>query len=174
MSRLRMRLKRIYVAAMMRIVGWVLRAMSRVDPVVRREAAGFADGAVLAMTTMPDGPGLVLQKSPAGHLRYLGSRLPEGTQLVIRFKHLDFAFRVFGFIESTPVAFARARMVVDGDLAAGIRLVRCIYRLEALLMPRFIAARGVKRYPADLRPGYKLGMNARIYGRIALDLATRS
>lgn len=174
MSRLRLRLKRIYVAAMMRIVGWGLRAMSRVDPVVRAEAAGFADGAVIAMTTMPDGPGLVLQKSPAGHLRFLGSRVPEGAQLVIRFKHLDFAFRVFGFIESTPLAFARARMVVDGDLAAGIRLVRCMYRLEALLMPRFIAVRGMKRYPEDLGLGYKLGMNARIYGRIAFDLATRS
>jgi len=49
-----------------------------------------------------------------------------------------------------------------------------MYRLEAVLMPRFIAARGVKRYPQDLGLGEKLGMNAKIYGRIALDLATRS
>jgi hypothetical protein len=174
MSRFRLRLKRFYVAAMMRIVGWGLRAMSRVDPVVREEAAGFPDGMIIAMTTMPDGPGLVLQKSPDGHLRYLGGRLPERTDLAIRFKHLDYSFRVFAFIESTPTAFARARMVVDGDLAAGIRLVRCMYRLEALLMPRFIAARGMKRYPADLGLGYKLGMNARIYGRIALDLVARN
>lgn len=174
MSSIHARLKRIYVAVMMRIVGWGLSAMSRVDPVVRAEAAGFADGMVIAMTTMPDGPGLVLQKSPTGHLRYLGARPPAGTHLAIRFKHVDYAFRVFAFIESTPVAFARARMVVDGDLAAGIRLVRCMYRLEALLMPRFIATRGMKRYPADLGLGYKLGMNMKIYGRIALDLVTRS
>jgi hypothetical protein len=174
MSSFRLRLKRIYTALMMRIVGWGLRAMSRVDPVVREEAAGFPDGMVIAMTTIPDGPTLVLQKMPAGHLRYLGGRLPEATDLAIRFKHLDYAFRVFAFIESTPTAFARARMVVDGDLSAGIRLVRCMYRLEALLMPRFIAARGMKRYPPDLGLGHKLGMNLRIYGRIALDLVTRS
>ena len=174
MSSFRESLKRLYVAVMMRIVGWGLRAMSRVDPVVRAEAAGFPDGMVIAMTTMPDGPGLVLQKAPAGHLRYLGSRVPEGAGLVIRFKHLDYAFRVFAFIESTPTAFARARMVVDGDLAAGIRLVRCMYRLEALLMPRFIAARGMKRYPEDLGLADKLGMNLKIYGRIALDLVTRN
>lgn len=167
-------LKRLYVAAMMRIVGWGLRAMSRVDPVVRAEAAGFPDGMVIAMTTMPDGPSMVLQKIPGGPLRYLGGRLPAHTDLAIRFKHLDFAFRVFGFVESTPTAFARARMVVDGDLAAGIRMVRCMYRLEALLMPRFIAARGMKRYPAGLGLGEKLGMNLKIYGRIALDLVTRS
>jgi hypothetical protein len=34
-----------------------------------------------------------------------------------------------------------------------------MYRLEALLMPRFLAARGMKRYPADLGLGHKLGMN---------------
>lgn len=174
MSSFRESLKRFYVALMMRIVGWGLRAMSRVDPVVRAEAAGFPDGMVIAMTAMPDGPSMVLQKIPGGPLRYLGGRLPRHTDLAIRFKHLDFAFRVFGFIESTPTAFARARMVVDGDLAAGIRLVRCMYRLEALLMPRFIAARGMKRYPADLGLGEKLAMNLKIYGRIALDLVTRS
>jgi hypothetical protein len=174
MSSVRQRLKRAYVAVMMRIVGWGLRAMSRVDPVVREEAAGFPDGLVIAMTTMPDGPSLVLQKTPAGRLRYLGGRLPARPDLVIRFKHLDYAFRVFGFVESTPVAFARARMVVDGDVAAAIRLVRCLYRLEAVLMPRFIATRGMKRYPAELGLGYKLAMNLKIYGRIALDLATRS
>jgi hypothetical protein len=174
MSSLRQRLKRVYVAAMMRIVGWGLRAMSRVDPVVRAETSGFPDGLIIAMTTMPDGPTMALQKTPEGRLRYLGGRLPERTDLAIRFKHPEYAFRVFGFIESTPQAFARARMVVDGDLSAGIRLVRCMYRLEALLMPRFIAARGMKRYPDDIGPAYKLGMNLKIYGRIALDLATRS
>jgi hypothetical protein len=174
MSSFRLSVKRFYVALMMRIVGWGLRAMSRVDPVVREEAAGFPDGMVIAMATMPDGPALVLQKMPEGHLRYLGGKLPEHTDLAIRFKHLDYAFRVFAFIESTPVAFARARMIVDGDLGAGIRLVRCMYRLEALLMPRFIATRGMKRYPEDVGLAYKLGMNARIYGRIALDLAARN
>jgi hypothetical protein len=174
MNRLRMRLKRLYVAMMMRIVGWGLRAMSRVDPVIREEVTGFRDGMVIAMTTSPDGPGLVLQKTSAGRLRYLGGRLPERTDLAIRFKHLDYAFRVFAFTESTPTAFARARMVVDGDLASAIRLVRCVVRLEAVLLPRFIAARGMKRYPEELGLGHKLGMNLKIYGRIALDLVTRS
>lgn len=174
MSSFRWYLKRLYVAAMLRIVGWGLRAMSRVDPVVRAETAGFPDGMIITMMAMPDGPSMVLEKTAAGRLRYLGGRVPERTDLAIRFKHIDYAFRVLAFIESTPTAFARARMVVDGDVSAGIRLVRCMYRLEALLMPRFIAARGMKRYPADLGLGYKLGMNLRIYGRIALDLVTRN
>jgi hypothetical protein len=61
---------------------------------------------------------------------------------------------------------------VDGDVAAAVRLVRCLYRLEAILMPRFIAARGMKRYPPELRIGAKLAMNLRVYARMALDLVT--
>jgi hypothetical protein len=32
----------------------------------------------------------------------------------------------------------------------------------------------MKRYPEEIGLGYKLGMNMKIYGRIVLDLVTRS
>lgn len=174
MNALVRRLKALYVAVMMRIVGWGLRAMSRVDPVVREEARGFPEGMLIEMTVAPDGPGMVLERRADGRLAYLGGRPPRKPDLAIRFKHLSHAFAVLAFVESTPDAFARARMVVDGDLAGGIRLVRCLYRLEAILLPKFIARRGMKRYPADLTLPGKLGLGARIYGRIAADLVTRS
>ena len=174
MTDLRRRLQKLYVALMMRIVGWGLRAMSQVDPVVRAEAAGFPQGMLIEMTVAPDGPGMVLQRQPSGRLAYLGSKPPRRADLAIRFKHLGHAFAGLSFAESTPVAFARSRMVVDGDVSAGVRLVRCLYRLEALLLPRLIAARGMKRYPADLTLAAKLGLNLRVYGRMAADLVTRN
>ncbi|MEJ2514542.1 MAG: hypothetical protein P8080_04060 [Gammaproteobacteria bacterium] len=174
MTALSRQLKTLYVAVMMRVVGWGLRAMSQVDPVLRAEAAGFAEGMFIEMTVVPDGPGMVLERLPSGKLAYRGSRIDRRPDLSVRFKHLDLAFAVLSFSESTPTAFARARMVVDGDIGAGIRLVRCLYRLEALLLPKFIARRGMKRYPADLSLGKKLAMNLRIYGRMAADLVTRS
>ncbi len=174
MSALSRRLKTLYVALMMRVVGWGLRAMSQVDPVIRAEAAGFPEGTIIEMTVAPDGPGMVLERLPSGKLAYLGTRPERRPDLSVRFKHLDLAFAVLSFTESTPTAFARARMVVDGDVSGGVRLVRCLYRLEALLLPKFIARRGMKRYPRDLSLGQKLGMNLRIYGRMAADLVTRS
>lgn len=174
MSPLIRRLQRFYVALMMRIVGWGLRAMSKVDPVVKAEAQGFAPGMLIQMTVAPDGPGMVLERREDGTLAYLGSRPPRRPELSIRFKHLSHAFAVLGFVESTPEAFARSRMVVDGDISGGVRLVRCLYRLEALLLPKFIARRGMKRYPRDLGLAGKIGMGARIYGRIAADLVTRN
>ena len=168
------RLQKLYLAVMMRVIGWGLRAMSQVDPVVRSEVAGFPEGMLIEMTVAPDGPGMVLQRRSDGRLAYLGSRPPRKADLSIRFKHLALAFRVLAFAESTPQAFARSRMLVDGDISAGVRLVRCLYRLEAILLPRFIARRGMKRYPPDLSVAAKLGLGARIYGRIAADLVTRS
>lgn len=174
MRNFRLRLQHYFVAAMMRVVGWGLRAMSRADPVVRSEAAGFADGMLIEMKVLPDGPGMVLQKRPDGRLAYLGSRPPHRPELSIRFKHLSHAFAVLSFQESTPAAFTRGRLVVDGDLAAGVRLVRCLYRLEAVLLPHVIAARGMKRYPRGLGLMEKLGLNLRVYGRMAIDLLARS
>lgn len=174
MRDLRLRLQHTFVAVMMRVVGWGLRAMSRADPVVRSEIAGFPADMLIEMTVLPDGPGMVLQKRPDGRLAYRGTRPPRRPELSVRFKHLSHAFAVFAFQESTPAAFARARMVVDGDLAAGVRFVRCLYRLEAVLLPRAIAVRGMKRYPASLGLMAKLGLNARIYGRMAADLLARS
>jgi hypothetical protein len=167
-------LKKLYVAVMMRIVGWGLRAMSKVDPVVRAEAAGFPEGSLIEMTVIPAGPGMVLERRPDGTFAYLGTRPPRKADLAVRFKHLSHAFAVLAFVESTPDAFARSRMVVDGDIASGVRLVRCLYRLETILLPKFIARRGMKRYPADVTFAGKLATGARVYGRIAADLVTRS
>ncbi len=174
MASLARRLKMLYVAVMMRIVGWGLRAMSKVDPAVSAEAAGFPAGALIEMTVMPHGPGMVLEKRDDGTFAYLGGRPPRKADLAVRFKHLSHAFAVLAFVESTPEAFAKARMVVDGDISGGVRLVRCLYRLETILLPKFIARRGMKRYPADVTFAGKLASGARVYGRIAADLVTRS
>jgi hypothetical protein len=151
MSRFRLRLKRFYVAAMMRIVGWGLRAMSRVDPVVREEAAGFPDGMVIEMTTMPDGPGLVLQKSPDGHLRYLGGRCPSAPTSPSASSTWIILSACSRSSRARPPPSPAPGWSSTAISRPAIRLVRCMYRLEALLMPRFIAARGMKRYPGRSR-----------------------
>ena len=60
-------------------------------------------------------------RRPDGTFAYLGTRPPRKADLAVRFKHLSHAFAVLAFVESTPDAFARARMVVDGDIASGVR-----------------------------------------------------
>jgi hypothetical protein len=41
-------------------------------------------------------------------------------------------------------------MIADGDVSSAIRLVRCLNKMEALILPKLIASLAVKEYPAEL------------------------
>jgi hypothetical protein len=163
-------LSRAYVALMMRVVGHGLAATSRVDPVLRRELAVLPAGFQIQMIVLPAGPGMVVQAHGDGTLSRV--REPKARpDLSIRFKHLSHAFLVLTFQEGTARAFANNRMVADGDVAIATRLVRCLNRLESLILPAVLARRAVKRYtPMRLRE--KLPLAARTYGRMLLQVLT--
>ena len=41
-------------------------------------------------------------------------------------------------------------MVADGDVSYAIRLVRCLNKMESLILPKLVAEFAVKQYPAKL------------------------
>ena len=159
--------QRAYVALMMQVVARGLAAASRVDPVMQRELVALPIGYRIAMRVWPAGPALALLTTEGGALRRVqDSARPN---LDIRFKHLAHAFLVFSFQEGTARAFANDRMVVDGDVAHATRLVRCLNRMESVILPGFVARRAVKR--VDAMPAFRRGALAlRIYAGMALDL----
>ena len=161
------KLKRSYVAVMMRIVGRGLASASRVDREIASEVLHLPTATTIAMKVYPHGPCCFLQSTESG-LSYLGLR-DEGTADVeIIFKHLQHAWLLFTFQESTPTAFARNRIVLDGELAHATVFNRCLARLMTLILPRGIARRAVKRYPA-LAFSDKLRLAAAIYLRLPLE-----
>jgi len=158
-------LQRIYVVAMMQVVARGLVATSRADPVTRRELAAYPRGYQVQMRVLPAGPGFVIESGGDG--RFDLARSPKRKpDLSIGFKHPAHAFLVLSFQEGTALAFAHERMVADGDVALATRLVRCLNRMEALILPGFVARRAVKRYP-DLTLREKLPTALRIYARLA-------
>ena len=163
--------QRAYVALMMTVISRGLCAASINDDDVGREVARFRPGYTLVMTVFPDGPRFGLEVTPDG--RFTRSAVTdEAADLVIRFKHLAHAFLVFTFQEGTARAFANDRMVADGDLSDAIRLVRCLNRMEALILPGPVARRALKQYP-PLPLGQKLRTASGIYGRVAASFFTR-
>jgi|TARA_R110000851_G_scaffold188856_1_gene338882 hypothetical protein len=120
--------QRACVALMMTVISRGLCAASINDDDVGREVARFRPGYTLVMTVSPDGPRFGLEVTPDGH--FTRSTVPdEAADLVIRFKHLTHAFRVFTFQVGTARALATDRMVADGDLSGAIRVVRCLNRI---------------------------------------------
>lgn len=157
--------QRAYVELMMGIVGRGLVSCSQVDEIVRKEISAFPAGYVIQMMVVPSGPSFAAEVQPDGTLRLLKS-FAGRPNLDVRFKHMSHAFLVLSFQEGTARAFANDRMFVDGDISHAIRLVRCLSRMEVMILPRLVAERAVKRYP-DIRLDEKLKGAMRIYGRLA-------
>ncbi|WP_366918104.1 hypothetical protein [Algiphilus sp.] len=163
--------KRAYVATMMGVISRALVAASRSDARIRHEFAGLRDGYRIAMTVFPSGPGFLLEVHDGGLVdRVAGA--DDSADLIIRFKHLDHAWLVFSFQEGTARAFANDRMIADGEVSDAIRLVRCLNRMETLILPRLIARRAVKDY-GDLGLPEKSVTAARIYARLAAGFVGR-
>ena len=159
-----------YVTTMMKIVGGGLAAASRVDADVQRNLAAFPAGYQICMTVFPNGPSFHMRMDADGIGNVVDAPIGK-PDLTIRFKHMTHAFLVFSFQEGTAQAFANDRMVADGNVSHSIRLVRCLSRMETLILPKLIATRAVKRYD-DVPLAEKLSKAIRIYGLVAKSLVT--
>lgn len=162
-------LKRAYISVMMYILGRAFQAITEQDAVAREEVKTFPTGFTFAMLVWPNGPGMAVRKVEAGHFEY--ARLPAGEKasLAIYIKHPQHAFRMLSFQEGTARAFANDRMVVDGELSLAIRAVRVLNRLEAFILPKFIARLAIKEYPG-ITFGQKLVRGGAIYLSVVKNL----
>jgi hypothetical protein len=156
-----------YVKLMLDVMGRAFEAASQIDPVFQKETRNFRVGYLFEMSVLPHGPAMVLEKQADGSMRYLGDKGPYKSELNIRFKHIAHAFLVLSFQESTSRAFANDRMLLDGEVADAMRMVRCLNRLEAFILPKFVAEKALKRYPDSLDIQEKLTQATRIYSRVA-------
>ena len=162
-----------YVKLMMDVIGRGLVMASQVDKEVKQEVAKFPVGFVLSMNVFPHGPAFIAKVTPDHQLELLHS-VENKPDLTITFKHLSHAFLVFSFQESTAQAFAHDRMIADGDVGYAIRLVRCLNKMEALILPKLLAELAVKQYPHELGLKEKLTGAAHIYLKLAQSYFKRS
>ncbi|HSV98333.1 MAG TPA: hypothetical protein VLM75_15540 [Spirochaetota bacterium] len=164
-------IKRIYIAVMLFVVGRAIQAACRVDETVKKEFKNLKDGFAFALGVHPHGPWMIVGRDAKGRARYLGWN-PEGKRipLTMSIKSVESAILVFTFQESTSVAFARNRFVVDGDLIDALAVVRVLDLVEVYLLPKLIASLAVKRYPkwSELSPVRKHVGRIVIYTRTLL------
>ena len=166
-------LQLVYVKLMMGVIGRGLVMASQVDEEVKQEVAKFPVGFVLSMKVFPHGPAFIAKVTPDHQLELLHS-IENKPDLTITFKHLSHAFLVFSFQESTAQAFSHDRMIADGDVSYAIRLVRCLNKMEALILPKLVAELAVKQYPQELGLKEKLTGAAHIYLKLAQSYFKRS
>jgi len=160
--------KRAYVAVMLWFVGRAIQAAARVDKVVKKEFEALPEEFTFSLGVEPNGPHMIVGKNKKGRVKYMGWK-PEGKNidLKMKIKNLEAAILMFTFQESTAIATARDRMIVDGEVSYACAVVRVLDIVEVYLLPRLIARLAVKRYPVwSFRHKY-IG-RARIYFRSIL------
>lgn len=165
-------LKRFYLATMMWTVGKAIQAAAKVDPEVKKEFEKLPADFTLRLMILPErafplffyakmlpsfvvekgllayGLQLIIHKDKNGRIRYQGSD-PRGKKfdLTMAFKNLEAGMMVFTFRESTPVAYAHDRFVVEGYLPYATTFIRILDIVQVYLLPKVIARLAVKRYP---------------------------
>jgi hypothetical protein len=157
--------QRAYLSANLWFMGRAIQAASRVDERVRKEFRMLPETFTFALGVLPDGPYMVIRKRGEDRARYVGRRIDaQPVDLILAFKHMEAGILTFTFRENTPVATARDRLVVDGEVAYACSVVRILDIVQIYLLPKMIAQRAVKRYPR-WPLGSKLINRTRIYWR---------
>lgn len=128
-------------------IGRLLEAASEVDKKIQEEIKALSTGFAFSMDVLPSGPAFTMQKQADGTLYCSRKNDTIPAALTISFKHVKHAFLILSFQESTARSFANDRMLLDGEINLAMIIVRCLDRMEILVLPKFIAKRAVKRYP---------------------------
>ncbi|MCX5853379.1 MAG: hypothetical protein NTZ24_02125 [Deltaproteobacteria bacterium] len=161
-------LKKDYVSIMLWFVGRAIQAASAVDKDVRKEFEQLPDHFTFSLGVMPDGPHMIVGKTKKGIVQYIGwDAEGRDIDLKMKIKNIEAAMLLFTFQESTALATARNRLIVDGEVPHACAVVRILDIVEVYLLPKIIAKLAVKRYPV-WSPGRKYGGRVIVYIRTIL------
>lgn len=160
--------KEAYIAIMLWFVGRAIQAAAAVDKSVKKEFDSLPERFIFSMGVMPHGPYMIVGKDKKGVVTFMGWN-PEGKKidLQLKIKNLEAAMLLFTFQESTCIATARNRLIVDGEVPHACSVVRILDIVEVYLLPKFIAKLAVKRYPM-WTPGRKYVGRVVVYLRTIL------
>jgi len=164
-------LKKIYVKIMLFVVGRAIRSAARVDSDIKREFEEMPDGFTFSLGIFPDGPTMIIQKNEKGKVKYLGGKTEgKDIDLKMKIKNIEAGILVFTFQESTAVAFAHDRFIVDGDLAIALAVVRILDLVEFYLLPKIVTKLAVARYPkwSEINPIRKYLNRVLIYLQVLI------
>ena len=81
-----------------------------------------------------------------GAFQYLGEKEIANADVVIAIKNIEFLFRMMVGLMSMPRIISENRQYVKGDLALASSIIRCMNRVQALMIP-VITGLYIKKVP---------------------------
>ena len=114
------------------------------DASVKKEIDSLKNGFTAVIDTGEKGIKLIIQKQENKLIRL---KQAQNADIVITFKSLDIAFRMFTGMLGVSRAYAEHRFTLKGEIAQAMCLVRCIDIVEAYLFPKLITKNILKYQP---------------------------
>jgi len=121
------------------------QSVSRFNSEIKEELTAWPEGFTILLKVLPDGPKLGLQKKDAKLIGISSKR--EEWDLTVVFRTEDTAFRVITTLSNVPKAFTQNRLMVYGNTADSMVLIRILNVVQAYLFPPFLSKRVLKRVP---------------------------
>lgn len=112
---------------------------------VKEELKYFKEGYSLQLKVLPDGPKIAFEKHD--NVFRTTSSKKEKYDLVVIFKTEDIAFRIMTTLSNVPKAFTQNRLMVYGNVADSMVLIRIINIVQSYLFPPILSKRVLKRVP---------------------------
>jgi len=148
----RNRVKVLLIKLVFFLFGRGTQFLSRVDPEIRREIGGWPERFTILYRILPNGPRMVLARTPAGHLEYRGKDpAVQKADLTIAVKNVESAFLVFCFRMGMNQAYAQNRLSVRGDVPTAMSQMRVLNRVLAYMLPQRLVRQITLKLP-EIRP----------------------
>ena len=137
--------KRFVVAAGFYALGRGAESASRFNKGLQEEAKVWDEGYTIMLKVAPNGRELWLRKY-GDRLKWIKHQDTDADLIVI-FKNLDTAFRIITTLSNVHTAFTQNRIMVYGDVAQSMVLIRILNIVQAYLFPPFLSKNVLKRVP---------------------------
>lgn len=121
-------------------------ACVKYDSKLKSEVSEWPDGTTINLIVEPSGPYLTLRKE-GQELKYIGAQKDDQGDMVIYFKNLEAALLMLTGRIGIAQAYGQKRIIIKGDIAFAMSVVRCMNIVEAYLFPKVITKKILKRLP---------------------------
>ncbi|OQX62580.1 MAG: hypothetical protein B5M56_06045 [Desulfococcus sp. 4484_241] len=130
----RKHVKTAIVRLVMLTLGHAFQTAYRIDPEVKKEVDSWPPTFHVVLEVEPDGPRMTLIKRN-GALQYLGEKELYNADVVIVMKSIEFMFRMTMGMMSMPRIVAENRQYMKGDLVLAGSIIRCMNRVQTMMIP---------------------------------------
>ena len=115
------------------------------DKQLQNELTAWPQGYIIMLKVAPNGQELWLKKHNTG-LKWIPKQQKQA-DLIVLFKNLETAFQIITTQNNVHTAFAQNRIMVYGDVAQSMVLIRVLNIVQAYLFPPFLSKNVLKRVP---------------------------